>query len=162
SRRRVDSRVVSNGRHVRGGQAHESKRKQSSLFSRDSVSRAEPGTSSAGFHFRPLQSAPPVVRNSVLERRAVAVLGDVSLGSRVSGDAGRQNGSAFLANAPKRTDHLFNEVSSRQNDSRSGGSIPCRYRGFRESERRGRGEAIVQRRILSALSDRIHDWRPGA
>ena len=102
------------------------------------------------------------VPHAVLERRPVAVLGDVPLGSRLPRDARGSHGRAVLAHAPQRANHLLAQLPSREDDAGAGDSVPRRHGRFRARERRGRSAPLVQRQLFAALSDRLHDRRSRA
>src|SRR5262249_56083724 len=101
------ARVVSDGGHAGGREADEPSRQQPSLLARDGVPRVEPGAPPAGVHGGAVQPASAVVLDPVLERGAVALLGDVPLGSRLSAVAGGSAPGALLARAPPRAGRIL-------------------------------------------------------
>src|SRR5262249_50277497 len=161
-RRRADPRVLSDGGHAGGREADEPPRQQPPLLARDGVPRAESGAPPAGVHGGALQPAPATVLDPVLERGAVALLGDVPLGSRLPAVAGGSIGRTVLAHAPQRADHLLPELPSREDDPRAGHRLSRRYRGFRACERGSAGAALVQRQLLAVVPGQLHDRRAPA
>ena len=94
-RRRIDPRFVSHSGDDGRGEDDELPRQQSAFLACVVFHELNPGHHLQGFMTGALQTAPAPVQHSVLERRAVAILGDVSLGPRLPLQPGGRIGALF-------------------------------------------------------------------
>ena len=83
-RRRGDPRLLPDGHHVGGRQAHEHARQQHPLLARHGVPRADPGPSPAGLHGGALQPAPRRLRTRRFSSKAGRCTGRCCSGTSVS------------------------------------------------------------------------------
>src|SRR5262249_7234218 len=133
---------------------------QPPLFTRDRPPRTDPRPSPARLYDGALQALSRPVRNAVLDRRLVAVLGVAAVGYEISEDARGPHWFPVLAQPPLRPHHFLAQLPSGEDDP-AGMHRPARQpRRTRSRQCDGGSAPLVQWNLFAALSSGLSARRP--